>query len=63
MERVRENVEQRILSLMSFLCYHGSARRNKGNAANTGIGVVTLRRIGIWYLCFPVLTHLSLPLA
>ena len=37
---------------MSFLCYHGSVRKNKGMRGNTEIDVVIRRRIRTCYLCF-----------
>ena len=44
---------------MSFLCYHGSVRRNKGMWESTEIDVVIHEMIRKCYLCFtytPVLT-------
>ena len=37
---------------ISFLCYHGSVRKNKGMRGNTEIDVVIRRRIRTCYLCF-----------
>ena len=44
---------------MSFLCYHGSERGDRGMWRNTEIGVVIYGRIGTCYLYFtyrPVFT-------
>ena len=37
---------------MSFLCYHGGIRREKGAWGNKEIGVVVYGRIRRWYLCY-----------
>jgi len=44
----------------SFLCCHGSVRRNGGHVADTEIGVVTLGRIK--KLCYVLFIHLSPPI-
>lgn len=37
---------------ISFLCYHGSVKRNEGIWGNTEIGLVIDGRIKIWYSDF-----------
>ena len=48
---------------LSFLCYHGSVRRNVGMRRDIEIGMVIHRRMKIFLIMFFFFTHLALPLA